>query len=99
MEKHAVIIACLDTLDEVVAVAGLLSPGAKEISVKIFATSVTDQSSEKENGHIHAANGKLYVTCGESSVVEIKELQPAGKKRMSAAEYLRGARLEGAVFE
>ena len=77
----------------------LLSPGAKEISVKIFATSVTDQSSEKENGHIHAANGKLYVTCGESSVVEIKELQPAGKKRMSAAEYLRGARLEGAVFE
>jgi methionyl-tRNA formyltransferase len=26
----------------------------------------------------------------EASVVEIRELQPAGKRRMSAAEFLRG---------
>ncbi len=39
----------------------------------------------------------LFVTAGlihpeERSVVEIHELQPAGKKRMSAAEFLRGRR-------
>jgi methionyl-tRNA formyltransferase len=28
----------------------------------------------------------------ERSVVEVNELQPAGKKRMSAAEFLRGRR-------
>jgi methionyl-tRNA formyltransferase len=34
----------------------------------------------------------LCVAAGENTVVEIHELQPAGKKRMSAAELLRGRR-------
>jgi methionyl-tRNA formyltransferase len=34
----------------------------------------------------------LCVTTGGNTVVEIHELQPAGKKRMSAAEFLRGRR-------
>jgi methionyl-tRNA formyltransferase len=34
----------------------------------------------------------LCVAAGENSIVEIHELQPAGKKRMSAAEFLRGRR-------
>jgi len=39
--------------------------------------------------------GSLFVAAGlvdpeERSVVEVTELQPAGKKRMSAAEFLRG---------
>jgi methionyl-tRNA formyltransferase len=39
--------------------------------------------------------GSLFVTAGlldaeERTVVEVGELQPAGKKRMSAAEFLRG---------
>jgi methionyl-tRNA formyltransferase len=34
----------------------------------------------------------LCVAAGENTVVEIHELQPAGKKRMSAAEFLRGRR-------
>src|SRR5262249_35809073 len=33
---------------------------------------------------------KLVVRAGDRSVVEIVELQPAGKKRMSAEEFLRG---------
>ncbi len=32
----------------------------------------------------------LCVAAGENTVVEIHELQPAGKKRMTAAEFLRG---------
>ena len=43
--------------------------------------------------------GSLFVAAGvdlpgaERSVVEVMELQPAGKRRMSAAEFLRGYRL------
>jgi methionyl-tRNA formyltransferase len=38
--------------------------------------------------------GKLVVGAGNNTLVEIVELQPAGKKRMSAAELLRGHRLQ-----
>jgi methionyl-tRNA formyltransferase len=37
---------------------------------------------------------RLFVAAGGSSLVEILELQPAGKRRMSAAEFLRGRHLQ-----
>ena len=37
---------------------------------------------------------RLLVTAGEGSVLEVLELQPAGKKRMTAADFLRGHRLQ-----
>ena len=37
-----------------------------------------------------AEQGQLVVRAGGNSVVEILELQPAGKRRMSAVEFLRG---------
>ena len=36
----------------------------------------------------------FWVATGANGVVEIAELQPAGKRRMSAAEFLRGHRLQ-----
>jgi methionyl-tRNA formyltransferase len=33
---------------------------------------------------------KLWVFTGDGEAIEISELQPSGKKRMSAAEFLRG---------
>ena len=33
---------------------------------------------------------RLVVACGQHQAVEIHELQPAGKRRMSAAEFVRG---------
>jgi methionyl-tRNA formyltransferase len=39
-----------------------------------------------------ASTSTLCVAAGESSVVEVHELQPAGKKRMPAADFLRGRR-------
>jgi methionyl-tRNA formyltransferase len=48
-------------------------------------------------GHVIITPGKisvLYVTTGQQSKVEIMELQPAGKRRMSALEFLRGHRLQ-----
>ena len=73
--------------------------GADNVVVKIFATAVLETASDSKPGEISATDGRLFVTCGDSTVIEVKELQPAGKKRMSAADYLRGAHLENARFE
>jgi methionyl-tRNA formyltransferase len=40
--------------------------------------------------HTDAAMKRLFVQCGQTGAVEIVELQPAGKRRMAAAEFLRG---------
>jgi methionyl-tRNA formyltransferase len=42
--------------------------------------------------------GKLFVFAGRSSQVEVFELQPAGKRRMSAADFLRGHPLQPGDF-
>ena len=39
--------------------------------------------------------GRLLVLAGDNDFVSILELQPAGKKKMTAAEFLRGYPLEG----
>ena len=52
-----------------------------------------------EPGQIEMVEGKLLVRTGDS-VVEIMEVLPAGKKRMSGADFARGARLtKGSKFE
>jgi len=50
-------------------------------------------------GDIEAVNGRFLVRT-KDSVIEIVELTPAGKKRMSGADFIRGARLTaGEKFE
>jgi methionyl-tRNA formyltransferase len=50
-------------------------------------------------GSVLAQGGLLQVACGTDALV-LEELQPAGGRRMSAADFLRGRRLaEGARFE
>jgi methionyl-tRNA formyltransferase len=44
-------------------------------------------------GAVVAGDDHLIVASGQGSAVEILELQPAGKRRMSAAEFLRGHRV------
>jgi methionyl-tRNA formyltransferase len=39
-----------------------------------------------------AVPGSLFVAAGSGTVVEVDELQPAGKRRMPAVEFLRGYR-------
>lgn len=43
-------------------------------------------------GRIHVAGTSLRVSVGKGETVEILELQPAGKRRMLAGEFLRGHR-------
>ena len=58
---------------------------------KIFAAVYTDTHTDKAPGAI-VATGKdgIEVACGGGETVMIKELQAPGKKRMSAADFLRG---------
>ena len=65
------------------------------LNVKIFETAPLQANNAATNrtGSITVDNGRLFVTCGDGCLIEILQLQPAGKRRMNADEFLRGARL------
>jgi methionyl-tRNA formyltransferase len=46
-----------------------------------------------EPGLLHIENHRLFVACAEDTWLELLELQLEGKKRISAAEFLRGTPL------
>ena len=58
---------------------------------------VAPKNSAGEAGLIEIAGGAMLVACAQGTWVEIAELQLEGKKRMTAAEFLRGAPLESGV--
>lgn len=60
----------------------------KDKSVKVFKTMLTDMNSI-EAGKLTTEGGKLYVSCSDKQL-EVLELQPEGKKRMNAKEFLNG---------
>ena len=61
------------------------------VRCKIFSTAVAGETTGKTPGAVIAADKKgLKVACGGGTVLEIKELQADGGKRMKAADYLRG---------
>ena len=52
-----------------------------------------------EVGEVALVDGALLIRC-EDSTLQINEVTPAGKKRMSGADFARGARLlAGERFE
>ena len=62
------------------------------VELKVFATSVTARPCEDvAPGTIEADKKHLFVACADSWL-EIKSLQLAGKKRMSAIDFLNGNR-------
>ncbi len=61
--------------------------------LKLVRSRLTDRRATAESGTLMTEDGRLYVVCGDGRCLEILELLPAGKKRMSAADYLRGNRI------
>ena len=58
---------------------------------KVFAAEYTDTRTDKTPGTILAADGRgIEIACGEGKSLRVTELQAPGKKRMAAADYLRG---------
>lgn len=61
--------------------------------VKIFRTRLTREAGSHQLGGVRVVAGKFLVSC-EDEFLEILELQLEGKKRLTSADFLRGARIE-----
>lgn len=61
----------------------------RETVLKIFKTSKTSEIVIGRVGQLHVRQKHLYVTCSDS-LLQIDELQLAGKKRMDAQAFLNG---------
>ena len=68
--------------------------------VKVFVSEVVDETTIKESGVIISCKKGLTVACGKG-LLKIKELQVSGKKRMDAASFLNGLKVDltGQKFE
>ena len=93
-------IARIDWTKDAGAVARLIRgldprPGAwtelDGAEVKLFSARMADGKGQA--GEVLIADGRLLIAAGGGSAVEVEEVQPAGKARMTADEWLRGARL------
>ncbi len=68
------------------------------VEIKLFAPMAVAQKSQRVPGEVLSAGDSLVIATG-GGTIEIFEVQPAGKERMAAKDWLRGARLEaGATF-
>ena len=70
-------------------------PGKEPMRVAVSGVSsrpASDREAASELGElvVHMERGRMVIRAGGVSVVEVHELQPAGKKRMTAEEFLRG---------
>lgn len=61
-----------------------------ETQLKLVKTLPTDKKVEKEEGALISDGKRLFVACGQGTLLEILEVLPAGKKQMKATDYLRG---------
>ncbi len=64
-------------------------------TVKVFSAAYSDRTIDRYNGEttgkvLSAGKQGIEVACGDGHCLFINELQAPGKKRMSAADYLRG---------
>ena len=67
----------------------LMGPDGKTVDLKIFKTTKTQKNVGMRPGMIVVYKGLLYITTGDF-LLQIDELQLAGKKRMSARDFLNG---------
>lgn len=65
----------------------------KDTEMMIFATRRTTDTSTLPPGSLLPGERRMAVACGDGGVLEILSVRPAGRKRMDAPDYLRGARL------
>lgn len=70
----------------------------KKLIVHRMAIEATHHAAgEAKPGQIRVEQNRLFVCCAQGSWLELTELQLEGKKRLPAAEFLRGAQLASCV--
>jgi methionyl-tRNA formyltransferase len=67
----------------------LMGPDGKSVDLKIFKTTKTEKNPGMRPGMIVVYKGVLYITTGDF-LLQIDELQLAGKTRMKARDFLNG---------
>ncbi len=61
------------------------------IRCKVLSTTVCDETTERPAGTIlQADKNGLKLACGHGTVLRLEEIQPDGKKRMTATAFLAG---------
>jgi methionyl-tRNA formyltransferase len=75
----------------------LLHENGLQQIVKLYRSKLHSANISNKPGVIQVSNGKLIVQTG-TSALEILELQLEGKKRMAAADFLRGNNIEGCLM-
>ncbi|MBQ6203100.1 MAG: methionyl-tRNA formyltransferase [Prevotella sp.] len=65
--------------------------GGKQTVLKVFETAKTGKVAEHKPGVLVQNKNRLFVSTGDG-LLELKEIQLAGKKRMKAADFLNGFR-------
>lgn len=66
---------------------GLLENGQR---IKIWEAKVANESTTAKPGRLISLDGKFLIACGNNTVLEVENLQPAGKKAMTVTEFLNG---------
>ncbi len=61
--------------------------------LSITRTRPTAEEAGLSPGRLRAAKRRLFAGCGEDTTLELLEVQPAGKKRMSAEAFLNGHKI------
>lgn len=67
----------------------LLGPNGKTVDLKIFKATKTEKNVGMRPGTIVVYHGMLYITTGDY-MLQIDELQMAGRERMKARDFLNG---------
>lgn len=61
-------------------------------NLKIIAARVCDSEPQLSPGELRVSDDKLLAGCGSGTVLELLQVQPEGKKAMSASEFISGYR-------
>jgi len=61
-------------------------------AIENHGTQISDLLNDKTSGEIFSAEGRVFVKCGEGSVLELLEVQPSSKRAMSAKDWFNGNR-------
>ena len=64
----------------------------RDIVLKIYKAEIAEKTLDIQPGTIIVENKKLYIAANGGELVEILELQMAGKKKMSARDFLNGCK-------
>ena len=68
--------------------------GGKKLAVHRMLPTEVRGARTRQPGELLAEQGTLFAACGDGTWLELVEVQPEGKRRMTAGEFLRGHAVE-----